>query len=211
MPIDHNKIIKSAANTVLQKEGLSQKGNSRIWIDDNGWYLTVVEFQPSVGGKGCYLNVAVYYLWDEKEYFSFDFGGRVGNIVKFSEEEETLYEDMAALSEIAMKKVREYRKFRDPAYARRKILRYHAASKSHELYHKMMICGLCGTPDAKKYYAELSALVKDSPKVWEQKYCLELTGSIAQIIEEPSAFRDYILEKVAHQRRVKDVALYESA
>ena len=65
---NHNKIIMKAAREVLAPNGLLQKGQSRIWLDDNGWFFAVVEFQPSGWEKGTFLNVGMHYLWANKEY-----------------------------------------------------------------------------------------------------------------------------------------------
>ena len=61
-------LITSAAARILRPFGLTQKGRSHTWIADQGWWLIVVEFQPS----GTYLNVGCMWLWRVKPYFSFD-------------------------------------------------------------------------------------------------------------------------------------------
>ena len=53
----HNRIIARAAKRRLEPLGCLQKGRSRTWIDDHGWWIGVVEFQPSGWSKGSYLNV----------------------------------------------------------------------------------------------------------------------------------------------------------
>lgn len=71
----HDKLIANAAKTALQPMGLRRKGQSRLWIGDHGWWLAVVEFQPSRLEKGSYLNVAAHWLWSAQGYISFDLGG----------------------------------------------------------------------------------------------------------------------------------------
>ena len=65
-------MISDAAKAVLAPLGLSRKGRSRTWIDDHGWWLVNVEFQPSSHAKGCYLNVGTQHLWVARGYFCFD-------------------------------------------------------------------------------------------------------------------------------------------
>jgi hypothetical protein len=36
-----------------------QKGRSRIWLDDHGWWIAVVEFQPSDWARRSRGKVAV--------------------------------------------------------------------------------------------------------------------------------------------------------
>jgi hypothetical protein len=84
----HNKLTAQAARTVLGPMGLRQQGRSRIWLDDNGWWLGVVEFQPSSWSKGSYLNVGACWLWHPgvEPGISFDLGHRVEGHVPFRNE-----------------------------------------------------------------------------------------------------------------------------
>jgi hypothetical protein len=68
--------------------GLTQKGRSRTWLDDHGWWVGVVEFQPSSWSKGSYLNVGVCWLWhpDPDPVLFFDLGYRVEQHVEFRSE-----------------------------------------------------------------------------------------------------------------------------
>ncbi|WP_027168047.1 DUF4304 domain-containing protein [Mesorhizobium sp. WSM3224] len=81
---EHGRIIASEAKTVLQPAGFRRKGRSRIWIADRGFWLSVVEFQPSSWSKGTYLNVAVHWLWGSlPQTLTFDRSERVGGFVEF--------------------------------------------------------------------------------------------------------------------------------
>ena len=60
----HDKIINIAAKKVLAPKGLFRKGASRIWMDDNGYFIIQVEFQPSGRSQGSYLNVGISFLWE---------------------------------------------------------------------------------------------------------------------------------------------------
>ena len=75
---EHSKIIARVARETLAPLGVFQRGSSRTWIDDRGWWIVVIEFQPSGFGKGSYLNVGAMWLWHEKDHFTFDFGHDVG-------------------------------------------------------------------------------------------------------------------------------------
>ncbi|MER8973161.1 MULTISPECIES: DUF4304 domain-containing protein [unclassified Mesorhizobium] len=81
---EHGRIIASEAKTVLQPAGFRRKGQSRVWIADRGFWLSVVEFQPSSWSKGTYLNVAVHWLWGSlPQTLTFDRSERVGGFVEF--------------------------------------------------------------------------------------------------------------------------------
>lgn len=42
----HGATINQAARVALIPLGLRRKGQSRLWYDDHGWRVFVVEFQP---------------------------------------------------------------------------------------------------------------------------------------------------------------------
>jgi len=65
MPIPrvHSKIINTSARHAFGPLGIIQKGASRTWLDDHGWWLTVIGFQPSAWSKGTYLNIGAMWLW----------------------------------------------------------------------------------------------------------------------------------------------------
>ena len=88
--MNYNEIIQETAREHLIPLGVFQKGRSRCFIDDNGWFFTVIEFQPSVG-TGTYLNAAMHFLWKSplREYLSFDFavnGSRVKGLLLYENE-----------------------------------------------------------------------------------------------------------------------------
>lgn len=198
---NHNKIITQAAKSVLKKEGLFQKGTSRTWIDDNGWFWIVVEFQPSNWNKGSYLNVAIHYLWSEQDYISYDFGHRVKGFVAFSGDEERFYADMVSLARSAMAKVVEYRGFRDVEFAKEQIMQRNGfCSISKELYEKMMICGLTKDKRAKEYYLRLLKETEHSELDYDIRYRNELLEKIMPVIDKPSEFEEYIKSKIMKQR-----------
>lgn len=203
--MDHNKLIKQAANLILKPNGLFQKGTSRVWIDDNGWFLTQVEFQPSGWDRGSYLNVGIYFPWryDGSMGFDFSIGGcRMKDFVAFDGDEEKFVADMQDLAARALEKVEEYRRFRDPGYACAVRLESEFGVDEHKLYQKMMICGLCRDPRAVQYFEELREVVRRGKAVWIKQYETELSEAIAPIIGDPQALYVYILEKIRGNRRM---------
>ena len=203
--VDYNKIIKKGANGVFKPHGLFQKGSSRVWIDDNGWYLTVVEFQPSAWDKGTYLNVSVHFLWDEKDYLSYDYyTGRVPRMeafVRFDGDEARFLSDVQHLAEAALERVMQYRQLRDLHYAQASILQFRAFHIINTLYPQMMICGLNHDPKARTYFNRLlEELPQYADVAWTGRIHTELTESIAPIIGDPERFYGYICAKVEKQR-----------
>lgn len=83
MPGSHDRIIAAAAKATLGPLNFQRKGRSRLWFADFGWWLAVVEFQPSSWSKGSYVNVASHWLWGETGSISFDFGGRLAEFEQY--------------------------------------------------------------------------------------------------------------------------------
>lgn len=88
MPGPHDKILADAAKRALTPLGFRRRGRSRVWLADHGWWLTVVEFQPSGWSKGSYLNVAAHWLWSESGVLSFDLGDRIAEFEKYTSDEQ---------------------------------------------------------------------------------------------------------------------------
>ena len=84
----HNKIINKAAREVLKPIGVMRKGQSRTWLDDNDWCITVIEFQPSSWSRGTYLNIGICWQWYPKDYYSFDIGYREAGFIEYKNDEQ---------------------------------------------------------------------------------------------------------------------------
>jgi len=69
---DHNRIIGNTAKFVLGPLGLTRRGRSRVWIDDHGWWIGIVEFQPSSWSKSTGLNLSGQFLRIETDHLAFE-------------------------------------------------------------------------------------------------------------------------------------------
>jgi hypothetical protein len=124
MDFDHNKLIAQVAKQTLLPAGLKRKGKSRLYCDDNGWWCTIVEFQPSGFSKGSYLNVGVSWLLYEREGFGFNIGYREDGFSSAENESEFTN----AIFEMAMKAKEIAEKTRE---------RFSTFSKAHEYYQSI--------------------------------------------------------------------------
>ena len=59
--LPHNKIIKTTVKKFLEPEKLFQIGSSRSWLDDQGYYMIIVEFASS-GKLECrsFVSMGIY-------------------------------------------------------------------------------------------------------------------------------------------------------
>jgi hypothetical protein len=107
MKADATTPLTHAARKVLRPMGMFQKGRSRIWLADNTWWMSVVEFQPSNYDKGSYLNVGCMWFWNVRPGFSFDEGYRIDKFHRY--ESENQFSTVAEqLSQKAAKEVIRY-------------------------------------------------------------------------------------------------------
>ena len=165
----HNKIINSAAKKILSPHGIFRKGSSRIWLDDNDYFLTVIEFQPSGYDKGSYLNVGLTFLWEATEGLNdalvFEFGDRVminGHQFVSYQNDEMFSEAMERFASEALKRAEEYRKFKDLEYAKRTMAK-NLKPNFWRVYNLAMLCFFKGDfKDGKKYFNEYLDRLKNS-------------------------------------------------
>jgi hypothetical protein len=161
---DHNRLISRAAKDVLAPLGCRQKGRSRLWFDDQGWWVGVIEFQPSSWGKGSYLNVGAMWLWNAKSHWSFDDGYRVGDYKSFGNEGQF----SRAARELAERASDEIRTLRQRFASIDTAADYLGGKPKVTLwdyYHEAMICLMAGRLANAALAFERVATAPDPP-VW---------------------------------------------
>ena len=135
-------IIAKVASEILHAEGFQRIGASRTWIYDNGWWIAILEFQPSGTSKGTYLNLGLCWLWAEKNYPSFDFGYRELDFLTWNEDQ-IFEQEIYKYAQSARKKFLQYkRKFRDVREVY-KSLKKTKTSEYWDLYNLAIVSGLC--------------------------------------------------------------------
>jgi hypothetical protein len=201
----HSRLITIAAREVLRPMGLAQKGRSRTWLDDNGWWLGVVEFQPSGFSKGSYLNVAVMWLWDELDYIAFHKNHRVmwrdpegiAQFVEF-ESEQQFAPEARRLAIRARSKVQKnrsvFRTIDDCAQYFAKMRNVMASDR----FHGGIAFGLTGrVGEAEEWFDVYLALDDDRDWVMEQKQRIqELKG----LVRRSDAFRSRVVDIIRRTR-----------
>jgi hypothetical protein len=203
MPRPHDKIITDIAKMSLGSVGFHRKGRSRLWFADHGWWLTLIEFQPSAWSKGSYVNVAAQWLWFEADTFTFDFGGRLAEFAEFKSEEE-FTPSVLCLAESALHEAQRLRQtfgsLSETADALLNEARtrpmLNAGHPGWMAYHAGVAAGLVGrSEDA----AEMFGLILNDPT---------LPGSLlhstakrtADLAAEPPRLRNEVLSVIKHQR-----------
>jgi hypothetical protein len=198
--LPHSKIIAQAAKDTLSPLGVFQKGRSRTWIDDRGWWIVVIEFQRSSWRRGSYLNVGAMWLWHEKDYLSFDVGSRIARFVTYSDERQFTPEavKLAALAREETLKLR--RQFASVFDAARYLKK---AGKDGNPWAELAAAIALGYVGMLSQSRSLFERIerREATRDWEEQ--LRATAStFAQTLDEPNAFRRRVKETIWRTRKL---------
>jgi hypothetical protein len=202
--MDHNGEIAAAAKSVLAPLGCIRKGRSRTWLDDNGWWVGVIEFQPSSWSKGSYLNVGASYMWKPafaQSYWSFD-AGLGPRPWHDAAEGESFSGKATELAHIARETLVALRKnHRTIASAA-----YWLESEGFEgtlwrEYHLGMAFGLSGRVDAARHYFRL-VIDASTEAEWVEALGRE-SAAFSALLEDRDAFKSAVLRRIQETRSAK--------
>lgn len=170
----HIRIINNTAKKLLAPHHIFRIGSSRCWMDDNDYFLTIIEFQPSAYGKGSYLNVGISFLWEKTPALNlltgFDFGYRVsvnGSEYAAYHDDDKFAKDLETFALAALDKATEYRKFGDLEYAKQMLIQ-NIETIPHdrcfwELYDLAMLCFFKGDyDDGMRCFDSFMSVLQDS-------------------------------------------------
>lgn len=205
----HSKLITMAAKSVLGPIGTVQKGRSRTWLGDHGWWLDVVEFQPSDWTKGAYLNVSCTWLWHVKNYISFDEGKvREMPLQRFHYEQQ--FADVAGvLARTAKERVLHYRSLFNSIRAVSDFyLDAEEAPVGWRAFNAAVAHGICGRTDAALDLFLAFASTLNTSVEWSRK-ASEDTKELMSVVRDPNQFRRLIGERVAHTRELQKLSAVE--
>jgi hypothetical protein len=201
----HSKIIADAAKRNLSPIGLTRKGRSRVWMDDRGWYVTVVEFQPSGFSKGGYLNVGAHFLWSWSGHTSFDLGYRVNGFVRFAGNESFA----AEIEQLAVEAVKEVERLRSvlvsPSVVA-KVIPSNPNASSWDCYHQAVSLALSGeTCESGKLFRGLAKPAleyysTESHRAYEVDRASRCEA-LASKLSDRRAFREAVIDLIVAQRK----------
>jgi len=195
-PTDHNAALAIAAKQVLGPLGLRRKGRSRIWLDDRGLWLFVVEFQPSGWSNGSYLNVSASWLWTGTNHLAFDVFNRVGGFVsaETGQDFSPLANQLAELAKLEIMKLRE--RFESLQDILRQLESEEATAWT--LYSLGIVHGWLGHPtEAEQALQRLGS--QPAEHDW-QKDLQARAKALADLVDDQPAFRSAIRDTIAAAR-----------
>jgi hypothetical protein len=192
--------------------GLRQQGRSRTWLDDQGVWLGVVEFQPSSWSRGSYPNVGASWLWNARRALAPDLGhrahcgGDTDEYVAFVSVEQ-FAPHARRLAERAAKECASYRTMFPDIGSIARALRDTELPAVRQFFNAGVAFGLAGEPeDAKasfgRYLAQIEALTSsDGPS---DDWSKERTRVIAliELTDHPARFARQINGDIARSREL---------
>lgn len=197
-----SSILTRVARDLLGPIGLRQKGRSRLWIDDRGWWLIVVELQPSSWSQGSFLNVAGMWLWTRAHHVHFDTPGtRISEHVEFRDEAQ--FEPAARrLAELAAGRVCELRAQFPSLEAAAEMFRSTELKGGWPAYHAGVAAGLTGdVVRARAAFDVLAASERPDSPNWHKDLC-RLAAELRERCADRAAFRAWASDVVAGARRL---------
>jgi hypothetical protein len=200
---DHNALIRDVGRESLAPLGLVQKGRSRTWIDDHGWWLIVVGFEPSSWSKGTYCMIGFDHLWVGRDHLVFDEGRRIRvdrrEFVSFDPSAPDRFKaQLAEMADTAAAGVADYRRRHGSgSLALRTLTR--RRGDLYEDYSAGCAAGLLGRRRmAEQAFARVLTCADQRPWVARIK---ELASSLAALLDTPERFAAELTTRV---RRTRD-------
>jgi hypothetical protein len=204
-PNEPSRIIESEAKTILGPMGVKQKGRSRTWLDDRGWWLGVVEFQPSSFSKGSYLNVGCMWFWHVKPWISYDLGHRVENHVEFHNEAQFRPE----ARRLAQKAAREIERWRKTLPSVTNLCSYYARQMTTgniwPEFNAAIACALGGNGKLSQGFFEKIASMENLTTDWA-KAAVADAKELSGIASDREQFRRVIVERIHRCRAAHKLA-----
>lgn len=201
---EHNALLRQSVREVLKPAGLLQKGGARIWVEDNGWFLTVAEFQGGVFDRGSWLNVGICFLWYGGKSIVFwpecslDKSARVGYWVRYTGDDDAFRREMAELARLGLGKVKEYRPLAEIETAKNTMLYPCGALPVCGQWSRLLIAALAGDALLCRRRAEE---ILDSQYIPAADLIYANTRRLlARLDADPDGLRQELLRLIAAQR-----------
>jgi len=197
-----SRIITQAGRDLLQPFGLFQKGKSRTWLDDHGWWVIVVEFQPSSRSSDTYLNVGISWLLFEKDCWAFDYGindYRDRLSIRFLNEAQ-FEQSVNRLASHAIDRVTHFRNLFPSTRSAKEALLKSEDHRPWGLYYTGVLVGLCGdVMTSQRYLARL--LEEEAVADWH-KAIQDQASALVPCVANTQEFKTQVV-RIVHTTRQK--------
>jgi hypothetical protein len=204
--IDHSKLIKKIAKERLKPFDIFQKGQSRTFLYDKGWFTILIEFQPSAWSKGTGLNIGVDLNLYPRDYFAFIYGYRETNVVEF-EDEVTLTKKINELCDHAIITVKELVNLFLDLWTAIETNEKIESKDTWKLFELGVLFGLIS--DYNKARQLLNQVIEEKCEFEWQLQRQRITAEILIWLEEEVTFTDKIKEMINTTRQMKKLPIID--
>ncbi|MFJ5776324.1 hypothetical protein [Streptomyces sp. NPDC093094] len=194
-----SRLIGTAAGAQLRPLGLRRQGRSRLWLDDQGWWLGVVEFSPPKWGQGSGLQVGVMWLWQDTEYFSFNVSAQEIGRQDFRHEDQfaPVAEDLARRAAGKVEAFR--RRFPDlAAVADDLTARRTDRGWSWEAWNAGVAAALVG--DTSTARERFTTVLDDDPVAPWMREAQQTTRELLDLVDDRDAVRSWAVDRITSCR-----------
>lgn len=195
-----SRLLTEAAKSILRPMGLIQKGRSRIWLDDQHWWVGKVEFLPSAFSKGSYLNVGCAWLWHPHAYSGYSLCQRIDRYHKFVDEEQFRLAANTLAQQAAEHVLHNRELFNDTSAVRRFYLKENAWG-IWPWFDTAIACALSGESDRARHFFSKVADLDVNNYEWVLKAKAE-AQQLRAMTFEPDNFRLAINERIKKAREL---------
>jgi hypothetical protein len=210
------KLVNRAAREHLRPLGLHQKGRSRLWLDDHGWWIVAVDFESPAYEEGTRLLVFADFMWSGRDYLAHTVGGRLrerGRLLNQSGRELRCYLDgdedafASCVSGLAERAAAEVTAWRE-AYPSLTAWAPHLAGAARggglwDQYHAAFAAALTGDADgARKWFGRMLGRRPDPdrPDGWAARAVRD-AESLHDLLDDPDGFRAEAERRAGVMRR----------
>jgi hypothetical protein len=213
-----NKMIKIINTKVFKPYGIKRKGESKLFIDDNGWFIILIEFESSIYVKEAFIKIGVNFNWYLSNAFSYDIEHWESNVknkkkdfVVYTDNEEQFVDNVDMLCKFAIEEINEYRnKFKNINDAEKVIIENEYTSDNlWGNYHRGIVSGLIkNKTNLNKYFNKLLEEPENDINwiIELKKQTKELSDLGNKNIEE---FSDRIKKIITETRKLKKLDIKE--
>lgn len=195
-----SRLVAVAARARLRPLGLRRRGRSRLWLDDHGWWLGLVEFPSPRWSQGSGLHVGAMWLWQDLDHFAFNIGERLRGTADYRGEEQfaPVADDLALLARERMEGFR--RDFRDLGsvaahLAARPVRRGHL----WEPWNAGVAAALVG--DTALARERLAAVLEEDPAAPWMEEAQRTARELLDMVHDSGAVRAWAVDRVVSCRR----------
>jgi hypothetical protein len=197
---DHNKLLKKIARDRLKSHSIVQKGTSRTFLYDSGWYVIMIEFQPSAWDKGSYLNIGVDLNFYPSNDLAFSYGYREKGF-SGAEDEKQFIEIVGNYCDHVIKKTQSLKEeFKDISTAIDNIERRYPDDSWHH-FDLGILYGLTGNTKKAKYF--LNKLARQKCEYDYEFERQKASADLLSLLSDKEKFLSHTKELIARSRQLK--------